>query len=201
MNMAELNQNEQYSKNKKAKKHSTRMDMTPMVDLAFLLLTFFMLTTTFNKANTISVNMPVPGNDSIPVPSNTVTILIGANQQLTYYQGTFNPNNKSLFHRTDFNNNGIRNSLMDLNQTLISKISAIEADHDKKLINDSIYNQRIIHEKKNRNNDGIFVIIKASNEASYESLVLLLDEMKICNVVNYAIVDISKEEEKIIADL
>lgn len=201
--MAVLDQNEEHGKSKKphAKKHSTRMDMTPMVDLAFLLLTFFMLTTTFNKENTIAVNMPVPGKDSTPVPPNTVTILVGANHQLTYYQGVFDPNNKSQFHRTGFNNNRIRKDLMDLNQPLIDKISAIEADHEDNLINDSIYHQRINDEKKKRDNEGIFVIIKATDEASYESLVLLLDEMKICNVVNYAIVDINAEEEKLLAGL
>ncbi len=200
--MAELNQNEQHGKSKKqhAKKHSTRMDMTPMVDLAFLLLTFFMLTTTFNKENTIHVTMPDP-HVQTDVPGNTVTVLVGANNQLTYYQGVFNANDRSQFHRTGFNNNGIRKDLMDLNQPLIDKISAIEADHENKLINDSIYLQRVNDEKKKRDNEGIFVIIKATDEASYESLVLLLDEMKICDVVNYAIVDITKEEEKLLADL
>ncbi len=42
----------------RAKKMSTKIDMTPMVDLAFLLLTFFLLTTTFNKPKTMEVNMP-----------------------------------------------------------------------------------------------------------------------------------------------
>lgn len=42
----------------RAKKQSTKTDMTPMVDLAFLLLTFFLLTTTFNKPKTMEVNMP-----------------------------------------------------------------------------------------------------------------------------------------------
>ncbi|MFM7079991.1 MAG: ExbD/TolR family protein, partial [Bacteroidota bacterium] len=43
----------------KQKKSTTHIDMTPMVDLAFLLLTFFMLTTTFSKPKTMEVNMPV----------------------------------------------------------------------------------------------------------------------------------------------
>jgi biopolymer transport protein ExbD len=42
----------------RVKKASTKIDMTPMVDLAFLLLTFFILTTTFNKPKTMEVNMP-----------------------------------------------------------------------------------------------------------------------------------------------
>lgn len=42
---------------KRAKKASTKIDMTPMVDLAFLLLTFFVLTSTFNKAKTMEINL------------------------------------------------------------------------------------------------------------------------------------------------
>ena len=49
---------------KRAKKSSTRIDMTPMVDLAFLLLTFFILTATFNKQKVMSV--PYPKEDKDP---------------------------------------------------------------------------------------------------------------------------------------
>jgi biopolymer transport protein ExbD len=200
--MAEINSNHQQQQGKKprAKKHSTRMDMTPMVDLAFLLLTFFMLTTTFNKANTLVLNVPHPGPPG-PVPDNTVTILVGKNNQLVYYQGMFNPKDVAGFHSTNYSYNGIRKELMDLNQPLIDKIAAIEADYKNKLFNDSIYQLKINEEKKKRDNHGIFVIIKATDEARYENLVLLLDEMKICDVVNYAIVDITKEEEKLMATL
>jgi biopolymer transport protein ExbD len=203
--MAELNQNEPRLTTKKTQanlpagkrgKHSTRMDMTPMVDLAFLLLTFFMLTTTFHKTRTILLTMPVT-QGGMPV-NPAITILVGKNGQLTYYKDVFNANNPAMFHRTNFTKDGIRKILMDANQPLIQKISEIEDDYTRHVINDSVYHERINAEKKNRSNQGIFVIIKATDEASYESIVLLLDEMKICNVVNYAIVDISKEEEKVL---
>jgi biopolymer transport protein ExbD len=198
--MAELNQNEQPAKPGKAraKKLSTRMDMTPMVDLAFLLLTFFMLTTTFNKPFTMKITMPEKG-DSTHVPLNTVTILVGANNQLVYYQGIFDAANQSIFHRSGYDKTLLRTDLMELNKKLIDKISEIEADFSKGLFNDSIYQQRINDVKKERDNEGVFVIIKAADDSKYENLVWLIDEMKICNMVNYSIVDITKEEEKIIA--
>ncbi len=200
--MAELNNNDNRSKKGKpqSKKHSTRMDMTPMVDLAFLLLTFFMLTTTFNQPKTMEVNMPVPGKPR-DVPPNTVTILIGGQNELVYYQGIFDANNSSNFHSSAFGKNGIRKSLLDLNQKLIDRISQIEQEYLQGKMDEKKYHSMINEAKKNKDNEGVFVIIKPTDEAKYEHLVLLLDEMKICNVVNYSIVDITKEEEKIIAAL
>ena len=59
--MAEIQQQADSGKGgkKRAKRQSTKIDMTPMVDLAALLITFFMLTTTFNKPQTMEINMPV----------------------------------------------------------------------------------------------------------------------------------------------
>src|SRR6187431_2394584 len=114
--MAELNQNEHQERSRKprAKKLSTRMDMTPMVDLAFLLLTFFMLTTTFSKPKALEVNMPVDNNGDLVNPA--VTVLVGENNKICYYKDLFNPNDLSAFHKTDFSKNGIRKDLMDMNK-------------------------------------------------------------------------------------
>lgn len=197
--MAELNSNEPQSRGKKphAKKLSTRIDMTPMVDLAFLLLTFFMLTTTFNKPNLMPITMPFPGPGT-PI-NNAVTILLGANGKITYYKGELNVNDKSNFHTSTFSNNQIRRDLMDLNQKLINKISEIEDDFTNKRIDETTYKARLNEARKTRDNNGIFAIIKATDEAPLQSIVSIIDEMKVCNVVNYAIVDITKEEEKILA--
>lgn len=89
--MAEVQSNQDSGRSKykrvRAKKLSTFIDMTPMVDLAFLLLTFFMLTTTFSKSKTMEVNMPVdgpPGN-----VKNAVTVLLGDKNRVFWYYGEF----------------------------------------------------------------------------------------------------------------
>src|SRR6266853_6460785 len=80
----------------RAKKASTHIDMTPMVDLAFLLLTFFILTTTFSKPKTMEINMPVKPKDSTEQQkvkeSQALTILITDKNKIVWYQGLVDPN-------------------------------------------------------------------------------------------------------------
>lgn len=76
---------------KRAKRSSTKIDMTPLVDLAALLITFFMLTTTFNKPQTMEINMPVkdvdPEEQIALKASNAMTIILGEDDNLYYYFG------------------------------------------------------------------------------------------------------------------
>ena len=82
---------------RRAKKMSTRIDMTPMVDLAFLLLTFFMLTTTFARPYTMELQMPVKTPVDAPVAmSKAMSILLGKNHQVHYFFGLNDPNDKTV---------------------------------------------------------------------------------------------------------
>src|SRR5438477_12257925 len=76
---------------KRAKKLSTRVDMTPMVDLAFLLLTFFVLTSTFSKPKSMELTYPVPPDPNTPPPpiKNGITILLSKDDRIFYYEGEF----------------------------------------------------------------------------------------------------------------
>ena len=99
--MAEVQQQEGGSdkgKHKKvrAKKSSTHIDMTPMVDLAFLLLTFFILTTTFSKPKTMDITMPVKDKildeERTKVPaSQTLSLLLTENDRIIWYIGEDDP--------------------------------------------------------------------------------------------------------------
>ncbi|RIJ37293.1 ExbD/TolR family protein [Pontibacter oryzae] len=81
---------------KRAKRSSTKIDMTPLVDLAALLITFFMLTTTFNKPQTMEINMPVkdvdPAEQIALKASNAMTIILGEDDNLYYYFGLVEDN-------------------------------------------------------------------------------------------------------------
>src|SRR5436190_22933265 len=96
----------------RAKKSSTRIDMTPMVDLAFLLLTFFILTTTFNKPKTMEVNMPdKPKTEEEQTKVNEKDILnlvLGENNKIYWFIGLTPP-----VTVTNFSKEGIRKVLLE----------------------------------------------------------------------------------------
>jgi biopolymer transport protein ExbD len=104
-------------KKKRSKKASTRVDLTPMVDLAFLLVTFFMMTTTFSKPQTMEINMPVKsstGETSDTKASQTMTLILGENDKVFWFKGTPDTAN---FSTTDYSPNGIRRILIDINKS------------------------------------------------------------------------------------
>ena len=76
---------------KRAKKQSTRVDMTPMVDLAFLLLTFFVLTSTFSKPKSMEITFPVPPpiNEKPVEVKNGLSIILTKDHRAFYYKGQF----------------------------------------------------------------------------------------------------------------
>lgn len=102
-------------KKPRAAKRNFRLDMTPMVDLAFLLLTFFLLTTTFAKPRVQPLTMPVPdARHPSPVPaSQAMTILLGEGRAVGYYFGLNDPGSPApALHRTNFGARGLRQALL-----------------------------------------------------------------------------------------
>jgi len=96
----------------RSKKSSTRIDMTPMVDLAFLLLTFFVMTTTLNKPQTMEITMPEKPKPDDPEPPkvnerDVLTIVLGENDKVYWYTGITDPK----IEVTNFSATGIRKVL------------------------------------------------------------------------------------------
>src|SRR6187402_3498809 len=94
--MAELSQSPGRNRGHiRSKKLSTRIDMTPMVDLAFLLLTFFILTTTLQKPYALQIEKPLEPNEKVKQPEvqerDVITFLLDKTDQLFWYKGITNP--------------------------------------------------------------------------------------------------------------
>ena len=209
--MSEVQQKEQGADKKhnkvRAKKSSTHIDMTPMVDLAFLLLTFFMLTTTFSKPKTMDITMPV--KDKIPESertkvkeSQTISLLLTENNRIIWYQGVDDPAIPPETHVADFSMNSpnsIHKVLLDKNQLVYNQVQAVRDSVTKGLIkNDRDEIKRHIASVKSAEKNGLIVLIKPDDKAKYKNLVDILDEMLICNVARYAIVDVSDNEKDLI---
>lgn len=184
---------------KRGKKLSTRVDFTPMVDLGFLLITFFMLTTSMNKPQTMEINMPVkeekPDDGSKVKASQAITLLLAKDDKVVYYfvdPVTGEPGTPQI---TNFSAGGIRATLIKENRARNQNVDSIPIyksmlDHGK--ITEEQYREHVMSIKSDKN--GLIVVIKAADKAKYENLVDILDEMLICNIGRYAVVDITSPE-------
>ena len=173
--MAELNTGGGDSKGKKvrSKKQDAGVDLTAMVDLAFLLITFFMLTTSLSKPQSMNLAMPDKNNDQIDEPvldvadDRTLTILLGEKNKMVWYYGL----PKTPIEGptvVGYGKNGIRKELLAKTKSVVAKYG----DPKK----------------------GLIVLVKASKKSTYRNLVDILDEIAITKVPTYAIVDITPEE-------
>jgi biopolymer transport protein ExbD len=182
--MAEMDTSSSGGKGKhqgtKSKKQSTRVDMTPMVDLGFLLITFFMLTTTMSKPKTMDLIMPKDTQDEKEQnkvkESTALTILLGKKDRVYYYEGLAqDPNasaNPEFFKATSFaNKGGIRDVIIKKRDEVAQLRNAKGEPED------------------------VVVIIKADDDATYKDFVDILDEMAINRIQRYATVDISDQDK------
>ena len=197
--MAEIIQEEKAGGKKKAKKHAPHIDMTPMVDLMCLLITFFMLTTAFAKAKVMEINLPERITDPNATPpkipgSRTLNIILGPDNKIYYYPGHVNPedyNNLPPVNQTDFSAAGIRQLLLDRNKTIFKKIDDFKNQvltGKIKMPQDSV--AKAISKMKTDDDTGPIVLIKAYKKANYGNFVDILDEMNICQVARYTFVEI-----------
>ncbi len=169
----------------RSKKLSTRVDLTPMVDLAFLLITFFMLTTTLAKPTIMPVVMPEKDVEEEDLQatkeSQVLTLILGADDQIYYYEGITD----AKLDSTDYSAEGLRRVILDKKDRVKQQWGDMERDDPKNP------GQKKFISKLN-------VIIKPTEEARYKNIVDAFDEMKITNVALYVLLDISDQEKEFI---
>ena len=183
--MAELNTGDgggkKGSKKVRSKKQNSKVDLTAMVDLAFLLITFFMLTTTLSKPQSMSLGLPDKDDTTetqVKVDENrTLTILMGENNKVKIFRG-FLATPKLAPKSVAYGKDGLRKDLLEQKQAVLAYSTA-----------------------KGKPDQGMIVIIKPSKKSNYRNLVDVLDEMAITNIPTYAIVnEYSPEETKLLGD-
>jgi len=191
---------------KRAKKPSARIDMTPMVDLAFLLLTFFVLTSTFSKPKTMEINYPAKPepNDNIKPPEvkNGLTLILTKDNRIFYYKGEFilpnDPKGRpaTQLEETDYSTNGLHKILTELNKSAIEEIKQLEEKAKRKEIPDSTF-KRLVMEAKGKK-EALTVLIKTDDQATYKNFVDVVDELNLSMVGKYVTVDMMPQEYELL---
>ena len=186
----------------KQKKMTVRVDFTPMVDMNMLLITFFMLCTTLSKPQTMEISMPSNDKDiteqqkSMVKASQAITLLLGADNKLYYYEGEPNYKDYTSLKETSYTPDGIRSILLQKNAAAVNKVRALKQQKLDLEITDDEYKKKVSEIKSGK--DTPTVIIKATDDASYMNLIDALDEMQICNIGKYVITDIVEADEFLI---
>ncbi len=172
--MAEIIAQEKQGGSKQRKK-MIRVDMTPMVDLGFLLITFFMFTTNFTKPNVMDLGLPAKDPNPIPrtseiYPKNQITFILGKDNRVFYHQSFKEELNASNLKETDFSGINITK--------IISKA----------------YNNA---PKK----ENFTIIIEPTDDANYKNFVDILDNIAISKKERYGVTDIKPWEKKVYDEL
>jgi biopolymer transport protein ExbD len=194
--MAEVNTGggDEHKKGKPKKQH-LRVDFTPMVDMNMLLITFFMFCTTLSKPQMMNLVMPSKDSDKVEDEdkpkadeTKTVTLLLGESDKIYYYLGKPNYEDWQSLLITDYSPEGLRNILLERNRDRILKIADLRIQKAQNKVTDEQFREQVkeIRDAKG----GQVVVIKPTENSTFENLVKVLDEMQICSIGTYAIVDL-----------
>lgn len=203
--MGEVVQEEKAQKGekKRPKKQPGRIDMTPMVDLMCLLLTFFILTAAFSKPKVMTITMPEKDPTSTPPKIDarrTLNIILADSDRVFYYVGAIEPGKpQPEFVKSNFSKDGIRKVLLLKNKDLFTKITEYKDSRVKGKIKASDADaEEYMKSLKKNDNVGPIVLIKADESSKYKDIVSIVDEMAITNIASYAIVDLSPAEKALL---
>lgn len=201
--MAEIQENNnKEKKGNKQKKMNIRVDFTPMVDMNMLLITFFMLCTSLSKPQTMEISMPSNDKNITEEMQNKVkasqalTLLLGDNGKLYYYEGEPNYKDYNSLKETTYNSDGLRKLLLSKNSAAVKKVRELKDKKERLEISKEECRKEIAEVKSGRNTPT--VIIKATDKSTYKNLIDALDEMQICSIGKYVIVDITDGDKFLI---
>ena len=172
---------------KRAKKQSTKVDMTPLVDLAFLLLTFFVLTSTFSQPKTMRMIFPekVDNIDTkAPEIKDGNTVLVTKDNEIYYYRGQLK--DETVMEKTDLTSKGLRKFLIGANKGLIKELNRLQEEKNKIEDGDTAkLNAKELEFDEAKTKNKQIVIIKNDGDASYKNMIDVIDELAISNIIYY----------------
>jgi biopolymer transport protein ExbD len=186
---------------KRPKKGSTRVDMTPMVDLAFLLLTFFVLTSTFSTPKVMNLAYPAKPKETEPseptIINNAVTFLLSKDKIYYYFnefhsEPTADGKPATVLLETNFGPSGVRKLLAEKNASVIEGKKLLKAKLKANAITEAEYLEQYIELKKAK--AALKVLIKTDDKALCKNFIDLIDELKINDIGVMAPVDILASE-------
>lgn len=173
--MGEINLPQQLAKGfgvQRIKKSSTKVDLTPMVDLGFLLITFFMVSTAWTKPRVQPINLPADGSSTVLGKSAALTLIALEQNKVWYYSG-------------------------DINSAIQEKQFGIVSINYGDEIGNLIRRKQVALDRNpliKRGRDELTILIKPTKESTLQNLVSLFDEMKINSVDTYMLTEPDSSE-------
>jgi biopolymer transport protein ExbD len=149
-------------------KKSTKVDLTPMVDLGFLLITFFVFTTSMTKPRVMGIVSPKDSKDSTTVCESCALTLIPVQEdKILYFEGI--QNTSTILKETDFTAEGLRTLLM-LKKEKVKETKGTDEE--------------------------MVLIVKPGDKSTYKNFVDILDEVAITNVKHYFIDELTDADRR-----
>ncbi len=191
---------------KRAKRGIPTVDMTPMVDLGFLLLTFFVMTSTFSKPKIMNLAYPAKEtekdpNSKPPQVNNAITFLL-SEDKIFYYEGKFYPagdkegNPATQLSETTFGSEGVRKLLTDKNRFVLGEKAKFDAQLKNNQIADTTYNS-LLKEAKGKP-AALKVLVKTDDLAKCRNFIDMIDELRIADIGAFVPTDITASELELV---
>lgn len=196
--MANVNTGGGEKKRNQPEQKTLRVDFTPMVDMNMLLITFFMFATTMQKPKTMDLVLPSKDDKNLSdedrskvKDTHTITIILGENDLAYYYFGKPNYEDWTTLVETDYSPEGLRKMLIERNKIPVLNMYELNLKKFRNQISEEAYEEQS-KEIRNDKVHGQTVIIKPMEGSNFKNLVDILDEMHICSIGKYAIVEMAE---------